>query len=112
MKKNQYEIMSIRNTIVRNSEDELKAQQLQTKNKLVSWNMGQKNSPRKHRKGMKEQTRDKIKNRSRSMNIYIIKILEGMQRQNKREELFEEIMTKISQIQKYSNLRLKGYTQQ
>lgn len=30
------------------------------------------------------------------MNIYIIRILEGMQRQNKREELFEEIMTKIS----------------
>ena len=29
------------------------------------------------------------------MNIYIIRILEGMQRQNKKE-VFEEIMTKIS----------------
>lgn len=43
-----------------------------------------------------EQTRSKIKNKSRSMNIYEMGILEGKQRQN-RKETFEEIMTKISQ---------------
>lgn len=40
-----------------------------------------------------------------------MEILEGKQRQNRREEIFEEIMTKISKIQKYSNLTLKVYTE-
>lgn len=54
-------VLKIQSFEIKNSENELKAQQLQTENELVSWNAGQKNSPGRHRKAVKKQNQQGIK---------------------------------------------------
>lgn len=54
-------VLKIQQFEIKNSENELKAQQLQTENELVSWNTGWKNSPGRHRKGVKKQNKQGIK---------------------------------------------------
>lgn len=86
IKNNLYEIMSIRNTIVWNKQPRGWTESTVTTDQDWTSGLGHgQNSPRRGHGKARTNKREEAKNRRGSMNIYMIRILEGNQRQNKRE---------------------------